>query len=131
MTALLQRVQEFYALDSATFLLIAFYCGWAAYFVKKRLENPASLVLLYPMFCVLAMTIYAGFVEFVFFSPKQHRDWIIYTVTSAAAGSGFGITFVAGLRRLQERIIHVQHRRQLARREAERLAKEPGPSAVA
>lgn len=130
MTLFLDQVQEFYAIDGATFLMIAFYCGWAAYFVKNRLENPASLVLLYPLFCVLSLTIYAGFVEFEFFSPKKHRDWIIYAVTSSAAGSGLGIMIVVGLRRIQDGVIQRQHRRQYARREAERLAKDSGHGAA-
>lgn len=116
---LLQTFPFLADIDQATYVSIAIYCSWAAYILKARLENAAWLVFLYPLFLVLSIFAYGAFMNLELFNPKQHREWIVFVVTSAAIGCGVGISLVGLLRRLQERVVERQYQRQLVIRAEE------------
>jgi len=116
---LLQTFPFFADIDQATYVSIGVYCSWASYILKARLENAAWLVFLYPLFLIISFFAYGTFMYFELFNPKQHREWIVFVVTSAAIGCGIGISLVGLIRRLQERIVEKQYQRQLAIRAAD------------
>lgn len=116
---LLQTFPFLADIDQATYVSIGIYCSWASYVLKGRLENAAWLVFLYPLFLVLSFLAYGAFMTLELFNPKQHREWIVFVVTSAAIGCGLGISLVGLLRRMQERIVERQYQRQLVVRAEE------------
>lgn len=120
MANLNNKLAIFFEIDSSTYLLIALFCGAASYFVRTRLLNTAVLVFLYPLFCLGAFALYAGFMHAELFSPKRHSDWIMYSVFAAAGGCAFGILLLSLLRRFQEHWIERAHERHMAKKEAER-----------
>ena len=109
-------------IDRSTYLMIGLYCSWACYILKARLENAAWLVFLYPLFWAGAVTAYSLMLYFGLFNPKQHREWIVFTVTASAAGCAFGIALVGLFRRFQEGVIDKRYQKQLEVRAADELA---------
>jgi hypothetical protein len=107
-------------IDRSTYLLIAFFCGWAAYFVRARLLNAATLTFLYPLFCLLAFAFYAAFVSLELFSPKRIADWIMYSVFAAAGGCTLGIGLLSLARRIQEQVIERAHQHRMKAKDTER-----------
>ncbi len=116
---LLQTFPFFADIDQSTYVSIAVYCSWAAYVLKARLENAAWLVFLYPLFLIISFFAYGAFMYLELFNPKQHREWIVFVVTSSAIGCGLGISLIGLLRRFQERIVEKQYQRQLVIRAEE------------
>jgi predicted membrane-bound spermidine synthase len=123
MQTLLDKITEFYELDQSTYLLIAFFCSWAAYFVRARIANVAFLMFLYPLFCIIGFTTYAAAVQLELFSPKRHAEWIMYAIFSAAIGAMVGISIIAVFRKIQDRVTTNAHIIRTAKRDEERAAK--------
>ncbi len=122
---LLQTFPFLADIDSSTYVSIAVYCSWACYILWSRLENAAWLVLLGPLFYILAVSAYGTFMYYELFNPKQHREWIVFVVTAAATGCGIGIALIGVVRRIQEWAIEGQYNKQLEMRaEEERTASE-------
>lgn len=113
MDLLFQTFPILLEIDRHTFLLIGLFVGWACYFIKGRLENAAWLVFLYPLFWIGSIAAYALLLNFEFFNPKLHREWVVYTVTAASVGCALGIALVGLLRRVQERLIDGKYQKQL------------------
>jgi hypothetical protein len=120
MSAMIDKIAMFYEIDSSTYLMIAFFCGWAGYLVRTRIANAAFLMFLYPLFCIVAFTAYAFAIHLELFSPKRHAEWVMYTIFAASVGATIGIGVVAILRRIQDKITTQAHiRRTLKRQEEE------------
>lgn len=119
-------------MDTSTFVSLGIYCSWACYVLWSRLENAAWLVLLGPLFYVLAIAAYGAFLYFELFNPKQHREWIVFVVTASAVGCGLGISLIGVVRRIQEWLIEGQYKKQLeVRAEEERASGEQQQRAMA
>jgi biotin transporter BioY len=123
MTGYLDDLTAFYEIDSSTYLVIAMFCGWAAYLVRTRITNVAWLIFIYPLFCGFALTIYAGAMHLQMFSPKRHSEWIMYSIFAAAIGATCGILIVGTIRRIQDFFITRAHVRRTVRRDEEQEAK--------
>lgn len=123
MEHLIEKLSLFYSVDQSTWLLIAFFCGWAAYFTRLYLKNAAVLVFLYPLFLAASMTAYATAQYFELFSPKKHSEWIMYTIFAAAIGATVGIGLTTLLRQIQDRFVTVSHIRRTLKRDEEQEAK--------
>ena len=119
----LDNIAIFYEIDQSTYVLIAMFCAVAAYFVRSRIQNAAFLLFLYPLFCVVAFTVYAGAVQLHLFTPKKHAEWIIYAIASAAIGASSGIAFIAVLRKIQDKFVVAAHIRRTLRRDSEQETK--------
>lgn len=122
---LLQTFPFLADIDTSTYVSMAIYCGWACYILWSRLQNVAWLVLLGPLFYIIAVSAYGTFMYFELFNPKQHREWIVFVVTSAAVGCAVGISLIGVVGRLREWLIEGQYHKQLeARADEERHASE-------
>jgi hypothetical protein len=119
----IDNIALFYEIDQSTYVLIAMFCAAAAHFVRSRIQNAAFLLFLYPLFCIVAFTVYAGAVHLTLFSPKKHAEWIIYAIASAAIGASTGIAFIAVLRKIQDKVVVAAHIRRTIKRDAEQQAK--------
>lgn len=116
-------VLEFYDIDQDTYVMILMFCATAAYFVRSRIQNIAFLLFLYPIFCAIAMTVYATALHLELFSPKRHAEWIIFSISAAAIGASSGILIITLLRRIQDKFVVLSHIRSTLRREAEQETK--------
>ncbi len=123
MSVLIENVSMFYEIDSSTYLMIAFFCGWAGYLVRTRIANAAFLMFLYPLFCIVAFTAYAFAIHMELFSPKRHAEWVMYTIFAASVGAIIGIGLVAILRRFQDKVTTQAHIRRTLKRQAEEEAR--------
>lgn len=119
----IDTIALYYEIDHSTYVLIAMFCAAAAHFVRSRIQNAAFLLFLYPLFCVVAFTVYAGAFHLGMFSPKKHAEWIIYAIASAAIGASTGIAFIAVLRKIQDKFVIAAHIRRTLKRDAEQQAK--------
>ena len=119
----IDNVALFYEIDQSTYVLIAMFCAAAAHFVRSRIQNAAFLLFLYPLFCIVAFTVYAGAVQLHLFSPKRHAEWIMYAILAAAIGASSGIAFIAVLRKIQDKFVVAAHIRRTIRRDAEQQSK--------
>ena len=119
MENLIDQIRAFYPLDSSTVMLVALFCGWAAYMIRNHLTNPASIAILYPVFLFIAFTTYAVAANLAWFSPKRMVEWLTYSVFSASIGAIMGILFVAIVRVVQDKFITSAHIRQTLKRDKE------------
>jgi FtsH-binding integral membrane protein len=117
MNAFMDNVTMFYDIDSSTYLMIAFFCGWAAYVVRSHVANAAFLMFLYPLFCIAGFTAYALAIHLQLFSPKRQAEWVMYTIFAASVGATVGIGLVAILRRLQDKFTTFAHIRRTLKRQ--------------
>jgi hypothetical protein len=115
----LDQIRDFYVLDKTTVSVVLIFCGWAAYTIRDKLTNPASLIILYPIFVFIGLSIYALAANFNWFSPKRMVEWLTYTVLSASIGAIVGILLVAVLRSVQDRFVTLAHIRQTLKRDKE------------
>jgi hypothetical protein len=113
---------KFYEIDQGTYILIALFCGWAAYFMRDRIQNASWLVFLYPAFILASMCIYATAMQLQLFSPKRYSEWIVHAIFASAIGSALCISLVALFTRIQERFIFASHARQMAKWHSQRAA---------
>jgi hypothetical protein len=123
MAVLIDQLTLFYDIDSSTYLMIAFFCGWAAYVIKDRIANASFLMFLYPFFCIISFTAYALAIHMELFSPKRHAEWVMYTIFAASIGATIGIALVAVMRRVQDRITTRTHIRRTLKRQEEEAAR--------
>ncbi len=123
MNSAIDFIATFFQIDRDTYILIALFCAAAAHFVRFRIQNAAFLLLLYPLFCVIAFTVYAAAFQLELFSPKKHSEWIIYAATAAAIGASMGIFLVSILRRIQDKVVVAAHIRRTLKRDAEQEIK--------
>jgi hypothetical protein len=119
----IEYIRAFYLLDGDTFLLLAFMSGAVCYFIKNKLNNPASVVILAPFFLFIAATTYSLAMHMQMFSPKRPIEWLTYTSFSASIGAIMGILCVAVLRLVQDRFITASHIRATLRRDEEQAAR--------
>lgn len=119
MEQFIDELRAFYALDSTTVIVVVLFGGWAAYMIRDKLTNPASVVILYPIFVVVGLTTYAVAANLHWFSPKRMVEWLTFTVLSASIGAIMGILLVAILRSVQDRFTTAAHIRQSLKRDQE------------
>jgi hypothetical protein len=123
MNTVIDRVALFYEIDKDTYVLIAMFCAFAAYFVRSRIQNAAFLLFLYPLFCLVAFTVYAAALQHELFSPKKHAEWIIFSISAATLGATIGIATVSILRWIQDKIVIAAHIRRTIKRDKEQSEK--------
>jgi hypothetical protein len=123
MNSAIDKIALFYEIDKDTYVLIAMFCAAAAHFVRSRIQNAAFLLFLYPLFCLVAFTVYAGALHNELFSPKRHAEWIIFSISAAAIGTSVGILFVSLIRLLQDKFVVASHIRRTIKRDAEQETK--------
>jgi uncharacterized membrane protein YeaQ/YmgE (transglycosylase-associated protein family) len=119
MDDLIDQVRAFYALDTSTVIIVVLFCGWAAYAIRNKLTNPASIAILFPVFLGIAFTTYALAANLALFSPKRMIEWLTYSVFSASIGAIIGIMCVAVIRLVQDKFVTMAHIRQTLRRDKE------------
>ncbi len=119
MTSAMDKIALFYEMDRETYILIAMFCAAAAHFVRSRIQNIAFLLFLYPLFCLVAFSVYASALQLELFSPKKHAEWIIFSISAAAIGASTGIFMVSVLRAILDKFVVAAHIRRTVRREAE------------
>jgi hypothetical protein len=123
MSSAIDKIALFYEIDKDTYVLIAMFCAAAAHFVRTRIQNAAFLLFLYPLFCLVAFTAYAGALHFELFSPKKHAEWIIYSISAAAIGASTGILLISLLRAVQDKFVVASHIRRTLKRDEQQEAK--------
>jgi hypothetical protein len=123
MENLIDQIQNFYVVDSTTVMLILMFCGAAAYFVREKLTNPASVIILLPIFVLIALTTYALARHLQMFSPKRVVEWITFTAFSGSIGAVMGIIMVSIFRLVQDRFVTMAHIRQTLKRDEEQTAR--------
>jgi hypothetical protein len=123
MNSTIDKIALFYEIDKDTYILIAMFCAAAAHFVRTRIQNAAFLLFLYPLFCVVAFTVYAWALHMELFAPKKHAEWIIYSITAAAIGASVGIMLVTLLRGIQDKFVVAAHIRRTVKRDEEQETK--------
>jgi cation transporter-like permease len=119
METFLERLSDFYVVDTSTVMLVGVFCGWAAHFVRQRIANIAFLVILYPMFVLFSITVLCTALHAELISIKRSQDWIIYSVCASAIGSSAGILLVALFRRIVDFVTLRTHIRASVRRDEE------------
>jgi branched-subunit amino acid ABC-type transport system permease component len=122
MSYLADTYATFYEIDQGTYILIGLFCGWAAYFMRDRIQNASWLVFLYPSFMFASMCFYAWAMQLHLFSPKRYSEWIVHAIFASAFGSALCISTVALFTRIQERLIYKNHARQMAKWQQQRAA---------
>jgi hypothetical protein len=116
---LLEKLGDFYVVNTATVMLIGLFCGWAAYFVRLRIANVAFLTILYPLFVLISVTALCAALHAEVISIKRSQDWIIYSVCASAFGCSTGILLVALFRRLVDMVTLKSHIRASIKRDEE------------
>jgi uncharacterized membrane protein YeaQ/YmgE (transglycosylase-associated protein family) len=122
MSYLLETYAKLYEIDQGTYILIGLFCGWAAYFMRDRIQNASWLILLYPAFVGASVFLYAVAMQLQLFSPKRYSEWIVYAISASAFGSAICISLIALSTRIQERLIFANHARQMAKWHSQRAA---------
>jgi hypothetical protein len=123
MNSAIDNIALFYQIDKDTYVLIAMFCAAAAHFVRSRIQNAAFLLFLYPLFCLVAFSVYACALHYELFSPKRHAEWIIFSISAAAIGASTGIIVISLLRRIQDKVVVAAHIRRTVKRDAEQETK--------
>jgi hypothetical protein len=93
-----------FSLDWPTITVIAALCGFAAYFIKEYLANPAMIIFVYPLLFLPSVLIQYLFIVMEMYPPKKLDAWLMWTIMATIIGTLLGTCFVAVLANLQERL---------------------------